>query len=134
MKEINNDMELKKLVKETRLEKPGNDFTLKVMNRIFDEETAKILNKGIKVLGKNFWVFVLLFVALGITMIILSATGVISGDSSTLLPEASKTITREYQTIFEKIGKVPLSIGAILTASSILLLIERFMSKKNLFS
>ena len=134
MKELVNDKELKKLVKETRLEKPGNDFTLKVMNRIFDEETAKILNRGIKVLGKSFWIFVLLFVLLGILMIVLSTTGVISVDSQSFFPQASENLTREYESFFDKIGRVPLSIGAILTASSLLILIERYMTKKNLFS
>ncbi|NQU84404.1 MAG: hypothetical protein HQ541_01465 [Mariniphaga sp.] len=134
MKEIENDKQLKSLMKETRFEKPGNKFTLNVMNEIFALEAAKALKKGVKVLGKNFWIIVSLFIILGTTIIILSVTGILGESSVSLLPEAPSSVTDGYQSIYEKIGRVPLSIAAILTASSILLLVERILSKKNLLT
>jgi len=135
MKESKKDKKLERLIKETRLEKPGSKFILNVMNDIYAMEPAKSVQYGFPVLGRNFWVLVSMFAALAIILVVISGTGTgTEGMFNNLLPVDTGNVTRGYRNILDQLGNVPLSIAAILTASSILLMIERFMAKKNLFA
>ncbi len=42
MKTLDNDKELRKLLKEIQLESPSKDFTLKVMDRVWEEKAAVV--------------------------------------------------------------------------------------------
>jgi uncharacterized BrkB/YihY/UPF0761 family membrane protein len=134
MIEFEKDPKLERLIKETRLEKPGRNFTMKVMNEIYALEPTRSVQSGFPVLGRTFWVLGSLFVVLAILFIVLSGTIADTGGTlNNFLSVDTGNITREYRNILGQIGNIPLSIAAILTATSILLIIERFMAKKHLF-
>lgn len=132
MKTFEEDKKLKSLLKTIPLESPGANFSVNVMNRIFSEESLLEKVKRERVLGKGFWVILILFVALFSAMFIFSSGGGGTGGGlSEYIPAINtNTVTQEYQNFFERIGSVPLSIAGILLASSILVFIERFLSSK----
>jgi hypothetical protein len=70
MKTQDLDNELKSLIKGIKLDSPGNDFTSKVMSRVYEEKVAmeKVTNE--KILGKGFWIILLLFVILIVAMFV----------------------------------------------------------------
>jgi hypothetical protein len=132
MKEPENDKMLKSLIKEIHLDKPGDKFTLNVMNKVFDIAAAKSQIRKLKILGVNFWIFVLLFVVLGAALVIFSSTGAgQAGGTGGLLPSLNTgKVASDYNSILGFFGKVPLIIPVFLIASSLLLLLERFLSKR----
>jgi ABC-type phosphate transport system permease subunit len=131
MKTTDNDIELRNLIKEIKLDSPGNDFTSKVMNRVFEEQPVVEIIKNEKLLGKGFWIILLLFVALIAAMFISSTTGVqADGQLSKLIDGAGNgTLSQGYQSFFSNLGSLPLSIGGILLATSVLLFADRFLSQ-----
>ena len=134
MKAQDNDKELRKLIREIKLESPGNEFTMKVMNRVFEEKMAIEKVEKARILGPGFWVIVSLFAALIVISFVTSNTG--SGEQgffSKLLEGVNTSgVSKEYQSVFSKLGSLPLSIGGILIASSILVFIDKFLP--NIFS
>jgi len=132
MKTFEEDKKLKSLLKTIHLESPGADFSANVMNRIFSEESLLEKVRREKVLGKGFWVILILFVALFAAMFIFSSSGGNSGGGlSEYIPALnSQTVTQDYQNFFERLGSVPVSIAGILLASSILVFIERFLNSR----
>lgn len=131
MKTIDNDTELKNLIKGIKLDSPGNDFTSKVMNRVFEEQPAVEIVKNEKLLGKGFWIILLLFVVLIAAMFISASTGLqTEGQFAKLIDGAGNgTFSQEYQSFFSNLGSLPLSIGGILLATSVLLFADRFLSQ-----
>lgn len=129
MKTQDLDNELKSLIKGIKLDSPGNDFTSKVMGRIYEEKVAMEKVKDDKLLGKGFWIILSLFVILIVAMFVFSSTGVqTEGQLSKLLSGANDgALSQGYQSFFSNLGSLPLSIGGILMASSILLLIDKFL-------
>lgn len=129
MKTQDLDNELKSLIKGVKLDSPGNDFTSKVMGRIYEEKVAMEKVKDDKLLGKGFWIILSLFVILIAAMFVFSSTGVqTEGQLSKLLSGANDgALSQGYQSFFSNLGSLPLSIGGILMASSILLLIDKFL-------
>ena len=129
MKTQDLDNELKSLIKEIKLDSPGKDFTLNVMNRVLEEKTATEQVKDERILGKGFWIILLLFVILIAAMFIFSGNGIQEeGQISKLLSNVGNgSLTSGYQSVFSKLGTLPLSIGGILLASSVLLFIDRFL-------
>jgi len=125
------DNELKSLIKEIKLDKPGKDFTSMVMNRVFEEKAImeKVTNE--KVFGKGFWVIIFLFVLLFAAMIIFSTSGIeVESQLPNLLSTANEgQLSQGYQSFFSKIGSLPLSISGILFASSLLLFLDKFMTR-----
>jgi hypothetical protein len=131
MKTQDLDNELRSLIKGVKLESPGKDFTSKVMNRVFEEKVAieKVKVKDEKLLGKGFWIILFLFVALIAAMFVFSSSGIqTESQMSKLLSGAGDgTLTQGYQSFFSNLGSLPLSIGGILLATSVLVLIDRFL-------
>jgi len=129
MKTQDLDNELKSLIKEIKLESPGKDFTLKVMNRVLEEKVAMEQVKDERILGKGFWIILLLFVLLIAAMFVFSGNGIQEeGQLSKMLGNVSDgSLSSGYQSVFSKLGTLPLSIGGILLASSVLLFIDRFL-------
>lgn len=131
MKTQETDKELKSLIKEIKLDSPGNEFTSMVMNRVFEEKAALEKAKKDKVFGKGFWIILILFMIVFIAMIIFSISGIeVDSQLSTLLSSANQSqLSQGYQSIFNKIGTLPLSISGILFATSILLFIDKFLPR-----
>lgn len=129
MKTQDLDNELKSLIKGLKLDSPGNDFTSKVMSRVYEEKVAmgKVTNE--KILGKGFWIILLLFVILIAAMFVFSSSGTqAEGELSKLLSGASEgALSQRYLSFFSNLGSLPLSVGGIMLASTILLLVDRFL-------
>lgn len=123
------DIKLKVLLQKLQLETPEPEFTLRVMNRIVAEDQAMEQIKAQKILGKGFWLIVILFVILLAAMFIMYQSGAQApSGSETLLPKLDTEISEGMQTFFSKLGMVPLSVAGILVASSLLLFIDRFIT------
>jgi hypothetical protein len=130
MKTIDNDTELKNLIKGIKLDSPGSDFTSKVMGRVFEEETVMVKATNEKLLGKGFWIILSIFVLLIVTMFVFSNGITNEGQLSKLLSSANNgSFSQGYQSVFNKLGSLPLSIGGILLAGSVLLFIDKFFSR-----
>lgn len=129
MKTQDLDNELKSLIKEIKLDSPGKDFTLNVMNRVLQEKAATEQVKDERILGKGFWIILFLFVILIAAMFVLSGNGIQEeGQLAKLFNNAGDgSLTSGYQSVFSKLGTLPLSIGGILLASTVLLFIDRFL-------
>jgi uncharacterized membrane protein len=129
MKTRDMDNELKTLIKGIKLDSPGNDFTSAVMNRVFEEKAAmeKVTNE--KLLGKGFWIILLLFILLFVAMFVFSSSATESGSVWSKLFSSAETgaLSQGYKSFFSNVGSLPLSIGGILFASSILVFIDRFL-------
>lgn len=126
------DKKLKELLKYAKLESPANDFSARVMNRIFEEKAALEQVKSEPVLGRGFWVILALFAGLFVSVAVLSGNGAPAGESLNLLQGVNtEAVKTGYQSVFDKLGAVPLSIAGILLASSLLLFLEKFLSKRS---
>ena len=123
------DIKLKALLYEMKLESPDANFSIRVMNKIFEENLVLEKIKSEKVLGKGFWIITILFIALLAIILVVSNSGM-QADSQiqNLLPEVNSGITTGYQSFFERMGTIPLSVVGILIASSSLLFIDRFIT------
>ena len=129
------DKKLKELLKYAKPESPGSDFSGRVMNRIFEEKAALEQVKSEPVLGRGFWIILALFALLIGAVTIFSGNGTSAEGSLNLLQNVNtEAVKTGYQSFFEKLGTVPLSIAGILLASSLLLFLEKFLSKQNVFS
>lgn len=129
------DIKLKALLHEMKLDSPDENFTVKVMNKIFEDQSVFENIRKEKLLGKGFWIIIFLFGVLFITMFIYSGPGLPSdGQIMQLFPELNGGVSAGYQSVFNKIGAVPLSIAGILFASSILLFVDRFLTAKSKLS
>ncbi len=129
MKTQDLDNELKSLIKGIKLDSPGKDFTSKVMNRVFEEKAALEKVKDEKLLGKGFWIILVLFVILIAAMFVFTSSGIqTESQLSKLLSGATGgALSQGYQSVFSKLGTLPLSIGGILLASTVLIFIDRFL-------
>ena len=129
MKTQDLDNEMRSLIKGVNLESPGNDFTLNVMNRVYEEKLVVEKVKDEKLLGKGFWIILFLFVALIAAMFISSSSGVqTDGQLSKLLDgSGNSALSQGYQSFFSNLGTMPLSIGGILLATSVLVFLDKFL-------
>jgi hypothetical protein len=129
MKTQNLDNELKTLIKGIKLDSPGKDFTSAVMNRVFEEKAAmeKVTNE--RILGKGFWIILFLFVILFTAMFVFSPGGTESeGILTKMFSNADGgALSQGYQSFFSNLGALPISIAGILLASSVLVLIDKFL-------
>lgn len=126
------DIKLKALLSEMKLESPDSNFSVRVMNKIFEENLVLEKIKSEKVLGKGFWIILILFIALLTSIVIFSNSGIqAESQISNLLPEMNSDVTTGYQNIFDRIGAVPLSVVGILIASSTLLFIDKFITSNS---
>lgn len=130
------DRELRKMMKEIRLEKPGAGFSTMVMDAVYAVEARRFAYKTEPVLGRKFWIFVGLFAILAGLFILASGTG-ISGESeiaSGLLerfpvPEFT-TLKGGFARFWESLSGLPATLGSIMIAASLLLLADKFFSSK----
>ena len=123
------DIKLRALLQEMKLNSPQKDFSIKVMNRIFEEDNVFEKIRKEKIFGTGFWIILILFLGLFAAMLVMSGSGAESdGKILNFLPEINPEISSRYYSVFEKMGTVPLSIAGILLASSILLFIDRFIT------
>ncbi|HPF50900.1 MAG TPA: hypothetical protein PK335_04955 [Draconibacterium sp.] len=122
------DIKLKVLLQKLELEKPDNDFTLRVMNRVVVEDNALEQIKAQKVLGKGFWIILVLFVILLAAIFIMSQTGTAAEGTETVLPKLNSEMSQGINSVLGKMGMVPISVAGILIASSLLLFIDRFIT------
>jgi hypothetical protein len=126
---MNDDTKLKGLIKDIRLEKPSANFTTNVMNRVFELKTATVQSIRVHILDWKFWVLVGLFVVFAGVMVYLSQSGVSAGNS--IIPDdAAGKVGEQYRSALHLFDQVPLSIAAILTASSLLIFLERYLTRK----
>jgi len=126
------DKKLKELLRYAKLESPGRNFSARVMDRVFEEKAALEQVKSDPVLGRGFWIILALFAGLIAAVAILSGSGASAEGSLNLLQNVNtEAVKTGYQSVFEKLGAVPLSIAGILLASSLLLFFEKFVSKKS---
>jgi cbb3-type cytochrome oxidase subunit 3 len=122
------DIKLKALLQNMKLESPEAGFSARVMNQIFEENNALERIKAQRVLGKGFWLILALFVVLLAVIYFVSGNaGAADSTAQNILPSLEGAVN-SYENIFSKIGKAPLSIVAILFASSILLFADRIIS------
>jgi hypothetical protein len=137
MNTMNNDKELKKLMKEIRLEKPGAGFSSSVMDAVLAETAINKVYRHETVLGAKFWIFTGLFIALAIIMALMgnsqSATdgsifsGLIERFPAPELGAAKDGISR-ISNIF---SGLPVTLASIMIASSILILADNFFSTRH---
>ncbi len=123
------DIKLKALLNEMKLESPTSNFSVGVMNKIFEEDNLLEKVKSERVLGKGFWLILVLFVILFAIIYYVSTSGIaVESQFTNILPELnSSRVSTGYQSIFERMGTVPISIVGILLASSTLLFIDRII-------
>ena len=109
MKTLDNDTELKNLIKGIKLDSPGSDFTSKVMNRVFEEKPVVEIVKKERLLGKGFWIILSLFAMLFLVMFISSTTGIQDdGQLSSIFGKiGSSSLTSGYESVFSKMGSLP---------------------------
>ena len=132
MKTFKEDKELKSLLKSVKLESPNSDFSVKVMNRIFAEESLFEKIRKERILGKGFWIIMVLFITLFAAIFVFNTNEVItSGGFSEYIPGLdTNTVTQDYQNFFQKLDSLPVSIAGIFLASSILIFLERILNSK----
>ncbi|WP_297093956.1 hypothetical protein [uncultured Draconibacterium sp.] len=126
------DIKLKAFLQNMELEKPGSGFTVQVMNKIFEEDSALEQIKSERILGKGFWIISILFVMLLAAIFVVSNTGM-QADSQIgqLLPEAGQGLTQSYDSFFSKLGTLPLSIAGITIAVSVLIFIDKIIASNS---
>ncbi|MCK5730000.1 MAG: hypothetical protein KAH68_02920 [Draconibacterium sp.] len=123
------DIKLRALLNEIKLESPTSNFSVGVMNKIFEEDSLLEKVKSERILGKSFWLILILFVILFAVIYYVSTSGMtIDNQFSNILSGLnSNRVSMGYQSFFERIGTVPISIVGILLASSTLLFIDRIV-------
>jgi uncharacterized BrkB/YihY/UPF0761 family membrane protein len=126
------DIKLKALLQKMKLDSPGPNFSVRVMNKIFEETSVLERIKSEKVLGKGFWMILILFVTLLGIVVVTYTTGIQpESQLQGLLPEMNGSFTQGYQSIFSKIGTIPLSVAGFFAAFSVLLFIDRFINSNS---
>jgi drug/metabolite transporter (DMT)-like permease len=106
------------------------------MNKVHDLAALKMHNMKLRILDKNFWIIVFLFGTLAAIIVILSLTGnqPESGVNSLLPSLDTGKMGAGYQLFIQELNSTPISVAAILLATSTLIFIERFLSKKKILS
>lgn len=123
------DIKLKALLQEMKLESPNANFSTQVMNRIFEESNALESIKSQSVLGRGFWIIIVLFLVLLLAAFVIANTGAQTSDlTQQLLPSLNGELSNTYSNFFSRMGSLPLSIGGILVGASVLLFIDRIIS------
>ena len=126
------DIKLQALLQGMKLDSPEPNFSVRVMNKIFEESTALERIKSEKVLGKGFWIIMVLFIALLAMVFFMQNTGTqTDGQLQSILPEMNSGVSESYDSFFSKLGSLPLAVGAIMAAFSVLIFLDRFISSNS---
>ena len=125
------DIKLKALLQGMTLDSPEPNFSVRVMNKIFEENNALEKIKSERILGKGFWIILLLFAAIVLAVLLLSNGNVeTTNTAQNLLPQMTE-VSNGYNSILGKLGSLPLGIAGFLAAFSVLLFIDRFISSNS---
>ena len=137
MKTTYNDTELRRIMKEIRLEKPGAGFSSRVMDAVIAETAKKSAYRTEPVLGTKFWIFVALFVALAIVLMLLGnnepsagieiASGLIEKFPATDISAVKSGIARFLDTL----SGLPVTLAAIMIATSALILADKYFGTRH---
>lgn len=126
------DIKLKAFMQDMELESPAPNFSVRVMNKIFEEENVLEKIKSQKLFGKGFWIIIVLFIALIVWVLLLKDSGAEGASQlQSLLPSVNSEVGNSYQSLLGKMGSVPLGIAGILGAASVLLFLDRFISSNS---
>jgi hypothetical protein len=130
------DNELRRLLKSVKPESPGFDFSDRVMNRIFEEQNALEQVKMEPLLGKGFWIILALFLVLFAVMAMVSGNSPSAETTPALIPDINtENVLTGYRAFFEKLGNLPASLAGIFLATSLLVVLEKFLgSRKHVLS
>lgn len=141
MKRIDEDLELRRVMKSIRLESPGNDFSMKVMAGVLAEAEKRPVFTTEPILGKRFWIFVLLFVAVAAVALIVAGSGAPVGNSAEItaaeglldkLPSPDLTqVEGIYEKMLNLIGSLPLTFAGILLSASLLVVLDKFLNSRH---
>ena len=125
------DIKLKALLQRMTLDSPEPNFSVRVMNKIFEENNALERIKSEKILGKGFWIIMLLFVALLVAVLFVpNGNSETASTAQNLLPQMTE-VSSGYNSLLGKLGSLPLGIAGFLAAFSVLLFIDRFISSNS---
>lgn len=126
------DIKLKALLQNMELDKPASDFSARVMNAVFAGDSAFDKIKSQRILGKGFWIILILFVSILVIILVGSNAGFQSdGQISLLFSSFDNGVSDNCKSVFSKIGNLPISIAIILAASSLLLFVERIINSNS---
>jgi hypothetical protein len=137
---IENDKELKKWMKDIRLESPGPEFSSKVMEAILTETEKKLSFVAEPVLGKKFWILVILFVALIVFFILFpgektaSHTGLIQQLFSGIPKPDWNPINHLISEFATKTGSLTWTLAAVMLGASILIIADNIFPRTCKFS
>jgi hypothetical protein len=121
------DIKLKALLQGMELNSPKPNFSVKVMNKIFEEQNALEKIRNEKILGKGFWIIMILFIVLLVAIYITSGAEASSGGQlQSVLPEINQGVSAGYNSVLGKLGSLPMAIGAIMAAFSLLIFLDRY--------
>lgn len=140
MKNFDDDKELRKLIKGVKLEKPDSGFQSMVMQAVMAEASRQKSQTNEPILGAKFWIFVGLFVGLGIVMMILGSLE--SGDSSALssgllerLPAAPiEGVKGGFSKFRDSITGLPITLAIVMAVSSFLILADKYFSSRHSYN
>lgn len=136
MKNINDDRELRKLMKGVKLEKPGPGFQSMVMQAVLAEAAHQKARAFEPILGMKFWISVGLFVALAVVMMLFG--GAETGDSTLsagLLERFPSAPLDEVKGGFTKfwssLSGLPVTLAIVMAVSSFLILADKFFGSRH---
>lgn len=132
MKQIEEDKAFREVIRDLKLDSPGENFTMSVINRIHKEVPASIQTRKEPSLGKEFWIVILLFMVLSLTIFLLTQPAQESGRlmDRFLNPAGAETANALFRRVTYSFLKIPAGISGILAASSLLIFIERIFSPR----
>lgn len=137
MDTFESDRELRKWMKKIRLENPGADFSSKVMDAVFLEASSKAAYRTQPLLGWKFWVFVGLFAALAVVLMLLSGSEQAgSSEIATGLMEKLPTpdfslISSGFAKLMASFSELPATLGVIMISCTILIGVDSLFSKRS---
>jgi hypothetical protein len=130
-----NTGELKTLIKKVKIESPDPDFTSRVMKVILADVQKEKVFSSEPVLGRSFWILVMLFVLLIVFFILISGyespdNGVINDLLSGFPVPDLTPLNNSLVKIMEKTGSIPVSVTMTMIATTVLILADRFFYSK----
>jgi hypothetical protein len=129
------DKELKKWMKQIRLETPDPAFSSKVMKVILAEKQKESAYLSEPLLGKKFWMLVILFIALILVFMLIPGeksvpqTAILEEFFSGLPKPGWNQINVFFSEISHKIGSLSLTLAAVMFGASALLLADNFFTR-----
>lgn len=138
MKSEENDIRLKQLMKEIRLESPGPEFASKVMGAILAEPEKKPAFVTEPFLGKKFWILLSSFVAPLILLLVFSTPetgpGVFQQFFSKVPTPDWGPVRELFSTALGQQGSLAWTVMLILLGGSGLILADKLFEKRKTLS